>query len=81
MRPQILICGAGPTGLILAIWLAKREIPFRIIDKAAKPGTASRALVFHARTLEFYRQLGLDQAVIGRSHHIDQIRLWVKQHT
>lgn len=79
MRPQILIVGAGPTGLVLAIWLAKREISFRLIDKAPKAGTASRALVVHARTLEFYRQLGLDQAVISRSHPIDQIRLWVKQ--
>ena len=79
MRPQILICGAGPTGLVLAIWLAKRKISFRIIDKAPKPGTASRALVIHARTLEFYRQLGLDQAVISQSHRVDQIRLWVKQ--
>ena len=80
MLPQILVVGAGPTGLVLALWLAKREIPFRIIDKAPKPGTASRALVVHARTLEFYRQLGLDQAVVKQSHHVDQIRLWVKQH-
>ena len=79
MRPQVLICGAGPTGLVLAIWLAKRAIPFRIIDKAPKAGTASRALVVHARTMEFYRQLGLDAAVDSRSLHIEQIRLWVKQ--
>jgi 2-polyprenyl-6-methoxyphenol hydroxylase-like FAD-dependent oxidoreductase len=80
MNPPILICGAGPTGLVLAIWLAKRNIPFRIIDKAAEPGTASRALVLHARTLEFYRQLGLDKVVIEASHSISRARLWVKQH-
>ena len=80
MNPQILICGAGPTGLVLALWLAKRKVPFRIIDKAAKAGTASRALVIHARTLEFYRQLGLDKAVISASHPMEQANLWVKQH-
>ena len=80
MNPPILICGAGPTGLVLALWLAKRKIPFRIIDKAAKAGTASRALVIHARTLEFYRQLGLDKAVISASHPMEQANLWVKQH-
>lgn len=80
MNPQILICGAGPTGLVLAIWLAKRRIPFRIIDKAAQHGTASRALVLHARTLEFYRQLGLDRSVVASSYPIDQVRLWVHQH-
>ena len=79
MNPEILICGAGPTGLVLAIWLAKRKIPFRIIDKAAAPGTASRALVLHARTLEFYRQLGLDKPVVSASHPMDQARLWVDQ--
>lgn len=79
MNPQILICGAGPTGLVLAIWLAKRKIPFRIIDKAAKPGTASRALVLHARTLEYYRMLGLDAAVVNASIHMDEARLWVHQ--
>ena len=80
MDPRILICGAGPTGLVLAIWLAKRKIPFRIIDKAAKPGTASRALVLHARTLEFYRMLDLDKAVTNASLHLDEAKLWVHQH-
>ena len=80
MNPQILICGAGPTGLVLAIWLAKRKIPFRIIDKASQAGTASRALVLHARTLEFYRMLGLDKAVVNSSVHMDEAKLWVHQH-
>ncbi len=76
--PQVLICGAGPTGLVLALWLAKRQVPFRIIDKAAQAGTASRALVVQARTLEFYRQLGIAQRVTERSHQIDHLRLWVR---
>jgi len=77
--PQVLICGAGPTGLVLALWLAKRQVPFRIIDKAPKAGTASRALVVQARTLEFYRMLGIDKAIVDQSTKIDQLRLWVKQ--
>jgi 2-polyprenyl-6-methoxyphenol hydroxylase-like FAD-dependent oxidoreductase len=80
MDPRILICGAGPTGLVLAIWLAKRKIPFRIIDKAAKAGTASRALVLHARTLEYYRMLDIDKAVTNASLHMDEAKLWVHQH-
>lgn len=80
MDPRILICGAGPTGLVLAIWLAKRKIPFRIIDKASKPGTASRALVLHARTLEYYRMLGFDKAVTNASLEMDKAKLWVHQH-
>ena len=58
--PEILIVGAGPTGLVLALWLNRLGVPIRIVDKAPAPGTTSRALGVHARTLEFYRQLGLD---------------------
>jgi 2-polyprenyl-6-methoxyphenol hydroxylase-like FAD-dependent oxidoreductase len=77
--PQVLICGAGPTGLVLALWLAKRNVPFRIIDKAPHSGTASRALVVQARTLEFYRMLGIDQTIVDQSRKVDQLRLWVRQ--
>ena len=54
---QVLIVGAGPTGLILAFWLTRQGIRVSIIDKAAEPGTTSRAIVGQARTLEFYRQI------------------------
>src|SRR5580658_984183 len=77
--PQILICGAGPTGLVLALWLAKRNVPLRIIDKAPHAGIASRALVVQARTLEFYRMLGIDKAIIDQTTKIDQLLLWVRQ--
>jgi 2-polyprenyl-6-methoxyphenol hydroxylase-like FAD-dependent oxidoreductase len=35
---QVLIVGAGPTGLVLALWLTRQGIRVRIIDKAAEPG-------------------------------------------
>ena len=75
---NVLIVGAGPTGLVLANWLARLGIPFRIVDKAAEPGTTSRALAVHARTLELYRQLGLATAVIDSGHLVPAVNLWVK---
>ncbi len=77
-RDNILIVGAGPTGLVLANWLARMGIRFRIIDKAAEPGTTSRALAVHARTLELYRQLDLTSAVIARGHKVPAVNLWVR---
>ena len=44
MDTEVLIVGAGPTGLVLALWLARLGIRIRIIDKSAEPGTTSRAL-------------------------------------
>ncbi|TAA72993.1 FAD-dependent oxidoreductase [Planococcus salinarum] len=70
MNPQILIVGAGPTGLALAYSLARQGVPFRIIDKSAGTGTASRALAVHARILEQYEQLGLAERNIKRGHPI-----------
>ena len=72
---QCLIAGAGPTGLVLALSLRKLGVPFRIIDKSSGPGQASRALVVHARTLEFYQQLGIAGDVIARGIVISQAQL------
>jgi 2-polyprenyl-6-methoxyphenol hydroxylase-like FAD-dependent oxidoreductase len=74
---QVLIVGAGPTGLVLALWLTKLGVPVRIVDKAAEPGTHSRALAVHARTLELYRQLDLDGRVVEKGYTVPGARLWV----
>jgi 2-polyprenyl-6-methoxyphenol hydroxylase-like FAD-dependent oxidoreductase len=75
---NVLIVGAGPTGLVLALWLIKQGVGIRIIDKTAAPGTSSRALAVQARTLELYRQLDLTDAVLGEGHSVPAINLWVK---
>ena len=64
---EVLIVGAGPTGLVLALWLTQLGVRVRIIDKTAEPGTTSRALAVQARTLEFYSQIGLAEAVVERT--------------
>ena len=74
---QVLIVGAGPTGLVLAIWLARFGIALRIVDKTAGPGTTSRALAVQPRTLEFYRTVGLDETVVDRGRHVGAANLWV----
>lgn len=77
-RPEVLIVGAGPTGLTLALWLDRQGVSVRIIDKAAEPGTTSRAMVVQARTLELYRQLDLTEAVVQAGRRNPSINLWVK---
>ncbi|MET0936226.1 MAG: FAD-dependent monooxygenase [Luteibacter sp.] len=75
---DVLIVGAGPTGLVLALWLTKQGIPVRIVDSAPGPGTTSRAMVVQARTLELYRQLDLADAVVAAGYKNPSIHLWVK---
>ncbi len=72
---QVLIVGAGPTGLVLALELVHHGIPFRIIDRNSGPGQASRALIVHARTLEFYRQLGFADRLVAQGVELSGIHL------
>ncbi|HET7341823.1 MAG TPA: FAD-dependent monooxygenase [Methylomirabilota bacterium] len=74
-RP-VLIVGAGPTGLVLALWLTRLGVRVRIVDKTAGPGTTSRALAVQARTLELYRPLGLATAVGERGVRAVAINFW-----
>src|SRR5271169_205463 len=75
---DVLIIGAGPTGLVLALCLTKLGAKVLILDKTSGPGTTSRALAVQARTLELYRQLDLADEVIRRSHKTPAVNLWVK---
>src|ERR1700760_4227012 len=78
MRSDVLMSGAGPTGLVLALWLTKLGVKVRIIDRTAEPGTTSRALAVQARTLELYQQLDLSDTVVARGQRVPAVNLWVK---
>jgi 2-polyprenyl-6-methoxyphenol hydroxylase-like FAD-dependent oxidoreductase len=72
---EVLIVGAGPTGLVMALWLARLGVPFRIIEKHAGPGRTSRAMAVHARTLEFYHQLGFADEAVRGGIKVERLRL------
>ncbi|MCB1287259.1 MAG: FAD-dependent monooxygenase [Mycobacterium sp.] len=73
MKP-VLVVGAGPTGLVMALVLARRGVPVHIIDAKEGPAEESRAMGVHARTLEFYRQFGFAEAVVDRGMAAKEIR-------
>ncbi len=75
--PDVLIIGSGPTGLVLALWLTRLGVRVRIVDKTAEAGTTSRALAVQARTLEFYSQIGIAEAVIERGRKVIAANFWV----
>ena len=74
---QVLVVGAGPTGLVLALSLTRAGTAVRIVDRRSGISQESRALDVQARTLELYRQLGLADRLIERGSRIT--RLAVRQ--
>lgn len=65
MRPTVLIAGAGPTGLTLACELARRGVPFRIVEAVAGPQAGSRGKGIQPRTLEVFDDLGVVDRVLA----------------
>lgn len=74
---EVLIVGGGPTGMVLAMVLKSHNVPFRIISSATGPGTLSRAMGVHARTLELYRPFGLSQRAVDEGIHTLDARVRV----
>ena len=64
MRTDVLIVGAGPTGLALACQLIRYRIDFMIVDKKEMTTPHSKAIGVQARTLELYEQIGLAAPLI-----------------
>ncbi len=77
MNAEVLIVGAGPTGLALALGLAKLDVPVRIVDKNPDAVPYSRALGVQARTLEWYRQLGIADRAVEAGVQSTAVNFWI----
>jgi 2-polyprenyl-6-methoxyphenol hydroxylase-like FAD-dependent oxidoreductase len=73
---QVLVVGAGPTGLVLAAELLARGIRTRVIDKGAGVVLQARAIGIHARTLEILDMMGLADRFIQRGQLVRQLRFY-----
>ena len=62
--PITLVVGAGPTGLTLAVEMARRGVPFRIIDREVERTKTSRAIGTQARTVEVFRLMGIPESAL-----------------
>lgn len=61
---EVLVVGAGPTGLTAAMELSRLGVGVRIIDRAPEPSTTSRALAVQARTLELMQPRGIGEEMV-----------------
>lgn len=75
MQTDVLIVGAGPTGLALATQLARYNVDFVLIDKKEATTPYSKAIGVQARTLEIYDQIGLADELVSRGWIANKVRL------
>jgi len=78
MDTDVLIVGAGPTGLMLANQLLRRGVRIQIIDRHSGPAQQSRALGVQARTLEIYQHLGIAKRAIELGKIGDGANIWAQ---
>jgi 2-polyprenyl-6-methoxyphenol hydroxylase-like FAD-dependent oxidoreductase len=74
MNSDVLIVGAGPTGLVLACELLSQGIEVRVIDKSSGAALESRAIGLHARTLEMLDSMGLVERFLDHGQRVDYFR-------
>jgi 2-polyprenyl-6-methoxyphenol hydroxylase-like FAD-dependent oxidoreductase len=72
---DVLVVGAGPTGLLAALVLARRGVSAVLVDREAGPTRESRALAVQARTVEVYDQLGLAEEFLARAHRAARVQI------
>jgi 2-polyprenyl-6-methoxyphenol hydroxylase-like FAD-dependent oxidoreductase len=76
IKTDVLIVGAGPTGLALACQLVRYGIDFTIIDKKEGTTPFSKAIGVQARTLEIYEQIGLADKLIEQGLITEKVRMF-----
>ncbi|GCE10058.1 FAD-dependent monooxygenase [Dictyobacter aurantiacus] len=79
MDTDVLIVGAGPTGLMLACWLARLGIHPMVIEKKAGLTSESRAVGVQARTLETYDMLGIVDRALPQGVPVKEMNLLINR--
>jgi 2-polyprenyl-6-methoxyphenol hydroxylase-like FAD-dependent oxidoreductase len=72
---DVLVVGAGPTGLTLALQLARFGMRVRIIDRGTDRVHESRALAIQARTLEVLAGSGVTDDLVGCGNKTVRLRI------
>jgi 2-polyprenyl-6-methoxyphenol hydroxylase-like FAD-dependent oxidoreductase len=78
MDTDVLVVGAGPTGLMLANQLGRRGVRAMIIDRHAGPSLQTRAIGVQARTIEIYSHLGLADRALELGKASVGANLWAE---
>lgn len=76
-NPEVLIVGAGPSGLVLACMLAMNGIDFQIIDKRDSSTSLPRAINVAQQTLEIFEKIGIETGFWKSGLNISSLNVYV----
>ncbi|MBB6096853.1 2-polyprenyl-6-methoxyphenol hydroxylase-like FAD-dependent oxidoreductase [Deinobacterium chartae] len=73
---EVLIVGAGPTGLMAAAQLLRHGIRPRLIERSGGPSVQTKAVAVQARSLEIFRQMGLEAAALREGQPAEVVNIY-----
>lgn len=76
MERNILIVGAGPVGLSLALALCRQGIAVTVFEKELQLSDEMRASTFHAASMEYMEKWGVLDDVLKQGHKVDHLQFW-----
>jgi phenol 2-monooxygenase len=75
-RTPVLIVGSGSAGIFAAVWLARYNVPFTLLEKRPGPMEIGQADGVQCRTVEIYGSFGLSEEVLREAYHILEVCFW-----
>ncbi|KAF4341962.1 phenol 2-monooxygenase [Fusarium beomiforme] len=75
-KVQVIICGGGSAGLTAAIWLARFNIDFKILERCPGPLEIGQADGVQCRTVEIFENLGISDRLLEEAYHVMEVAFW-----
>ncbi|KAG5773869.1 hypothetical protein H9Q73_011941 [Fusarium xylarioides] len=75
-KVHVIICGGGSAGLTAAIWLARFNIDFKILERRPGPLEIGQADGVQCRTVEIFENLGISERLLEEAYHVMEVAFW-----
>ena len=76
---DVLIAGAGPVGMSLALTLARQKISVVVLEKLGELSREARASTIHPPTLEFFDEIGIIEDILANGLVIERLQFWERE--
>ncbi|KAL2853994.1 phenol 2-monooxygenase [Aspergillus pseudodeflectus] len=75
-QTPVLIIGSGSAGLSAATWLARYNIPYRVLERSAGPLKLGKADGVQCRTVEIFESFGMGEELLREAYHVLEVGFW-----